>query len=215
MATCGSWTENQLTADQLRERNEAVADERAEERLRAYFFDEAQWNALSEPAKNALILADRAWVSSRNKAQVLNSLRIATEDILYHGLWTGLVEWAKGQAGLDLHRLQDVQQYLKEHRYEAPGLAQYEHFLRDDGVERYLKDNRGLIDDNVAFIRKQSQQFKGLRESRRAAEHAPVASVGLETIRETYREFMGIGPKRPGILPELVRLLLLPWPPPK
>ena len=70
----GSWTENQLTADELRERNEAIEDERAEERLRAYFFDEAQWNALSEPAKNALILADRTWVSSRNKAQVLNPM---------------------------------------------------------------------------------------------------------------------------------------------
>ena len=177
--------------------------------MRAYFFDEAQWNALPEPARDALVSADRAWVSSRNKAQVLNSLRIATEDILYRGLWTGLVEWAKEQAGLDLHRLQDVQQRLKEHRYEAPGLAQYEGFLPDGGVERYLKDERGLEGSDIAFIRKRRQQFKDLRGPRRDVEHVPGASVDIGRIREIYAQFLGIGPKRRAILPELVRILLL------
>ena len=36
----------------------------------------------------------------------------------------------------------------------------------------------------------------------------------LGRIRALYAQFLGIGPKRRAILPELVRLLLLPQPPP-
>ena len=206
-----SWAEAQLTPDQLRDLLQAQEDKAAETRLRAYFFADDQWEALSKGARDALISADRAWVSSRNKSQVLNGLRIATEDILYHGLWPSLVKWAKGQTDPDLRGLRDVQAYLEEHRYEAPGLAQYERILGVPGVERYLKDERGL-DDNVAFIKKQRRQFKKLRESRRDAEHVPVTSVAAGRIRDIYAQFLGIGPKRRAILPELVRILRRPPP---
>ena len=51
-----------------------------------------------------------------------------------------------------------------------------------------------------------------LKDLRNPEEHGKGAPVHLSEIRDLYAEFMGIGRNRLAILPELVRLLLLPSP---
>ena len=202
----GSWAENQLTADQLRARNEAVEDQRAEERLRAYFFDEAQWEALSEHAKEALISADRAWVSSENKAQILDQLQMVTEDILYYHLWRPLLKWADGRPD-QFHRLKDTRDKLAPE--DKPKLSRYETILKSDReVESYLRER--LVEGDAGYVKNRVRKhFRKLRSTRNSYRHT---TRSLGELRSIYAEFMGLGRDRLAVLPELVRILTQPPP---
>ena len=133
------WAEAQLTPDQLRDLREEQEDKRAEDRLRAYFFDEAQWDALPERARDELLLADKAWMSANRVRPSLgrsipNGLRKATEHILEQYLWDPLVKWAdeKEQANLDFRELRRIQKKLAQLQHD-PSLADYTRILSDKG----------------------------------------------------------------------------------
>ena len=136
-----SWAENELTP---------------EERLHKSFTGD-QWGALCEDARNALISAERIWISSRNRSEVLDHLQVATEIILHS--------------------------YFCE-----PGKESDAHFVRDA-----------------------REHFKRLRKARNLERHTANSPLPSE-LRDIYGRFLGIGPKRPGILPELVRILTQPPP---
>ena len=206
----GSWAENQLTADELRKRNEAIEDERAEERMRAYFFDDTQWNALSDHARKALISADRAWVSSMYKVPVLDGLRTATADILYYLLWIPIGEWAKGQPPENLRVLKDIQRKLAQRGHE-PKLADYNQLLSATECKEHLQ-SRDIGDDDIGFIvgKETKAQFGKLLEIRNKAVYKPNAKSGLGEVQKIYTKFMGLGQR--AILPELVRILSQPLP---
>ena len=205
-----SWAENQLTADELRERNEAIEDKRAEERLRKYFFTDAQWNVFPEGAKVALVSADRARVSSEYKAPVLDGLRIAMADILYHGLWIPIEEWAKAQTPENLRALKTIQERLVRRGHE-PKLADYNQLLSAPEVKTHLQ-NRDVSDDDISFIigKETKDWFNRLLKVRNSAVYKPNAKSGPGEVHTIYAEFMGLGRDRRAILPELVRILSQP-----
>lgn len=226
------WAEAQLTSSESRnliQKREHIA---AEERLRAYFFDEAQWNALSERARDALVSADSAWMSANHGRPSLgrsipNDLRKATEHILQHYLWDPVVRWAdkNEQSNLDFRELRRVRARLAKLGHD-PGLADYvgvasntkettagrrTGILSDGGVVKYLQDHFGKKDAD--FIKnKVKKRLRMLKDLRDPEEHGKGASVHLSEIRDLYAEFMGIGRNRLAILPELVRILLQPPP---
>ena len=212
-----SWAEARLTPDQLRDLREEQEDKRAEDRLRAYFFDETQWNVLPERARDELILADKAWMSANRVRPSLgrsipNSLRKATEHILEQNLWDPLVKWADApeQVNLDFRELRRVRKRLAQLGHE-PALADYMKVFSDSGVVKYLHDHFEKKDAD--FIKnKVKKRLRELKAARNPEEHGMGAPVNLGELRDIYGHFLGIGPKRPGILPELVRLLLLPSP---
>ena len=204
----GSWAENQLTADELRKRNEAIENERAEERMRAYFFDDTQWDALSCHARKALISADRAWVSSIYKVPVLDGLRTAMGDILYYHLWIPIEEWAKEQPSENLRVLKGIQRRLAQRGHE-PKLADYTQLLSAPEVREHLQC-RNIGDDDIGFIvgKETKAQFGKLLEIRNEAVYKPNAKSGLGEVQKIYAKFMGLGQR--AILPELVRILSQP-----
>ena len=206
----GSWAENQLTADELRKRNEATEDERAAKRLRAYFFDKADWNALSEHAKAALVSADRAWLDSRNKALlVLDQLQVATEDVLYHYLWKPLLRWVDTEPRQDIGELNEARNNLLPD--SKPVLSRYTKILESDGgVANYLCKH--FAESDAQFVKHEAKScFKVLLNARNKARHS-TKPPSLNELRSIYAEFMGLGRDRLAILPELVRILIQPPP---
>ena len=205
----GSWAENQLTADELRKRNEATEDERAAKRLRAYFFDEAQWDALSEDAKAALISADRAWMDSGHKVLlVLDQLQVATEDVLYHYLWNPLLRWRDAGPRQGTGELDKTRKKLAP--YSKPVLSRYVKVLEaDGGAANYLR-KRFATKSDAQFVKGVAREhFEKLLDARNKARHS-TKSPSLSELRDLYAQFMGLGRDRLAILPELVRILTQP-----
>ncbi len=206
------WAEAQLTPSDLLDHLEKQEDKWAEERLRAYFFDEAQWDALSKDAQAALISADRAWMHSRHKTLlVLDQLQVATEDVLYHNLWNPLLRWRdtgprQGTSELDKAR-KDLRQDSK------PGLRRYVKILGSDGgVADYLCERFAASD--AQFVTHEAKScFEVLLDARNKARHS-TKPPSLNELRSIYAEFMGLWRDRLAVLPELVRILNQPQPPP-
>ncbi len=76
---------SKLEPGELRDELRREEDEKAEQRLRKYFFDNAQWGALPERARSSLVEADRVWYSHRlgNPGAVLGHIQKAVEEVLF------------------------------------------------------------------------------------------------------------------------------------
>ena len=79
------WVEgSKLEPGELKDELRKEEDEKAEQRLKRYFFTNQQWLTLSERAKGRLVVADKLWFSHqhRNADAALSPLQEATEDLL-------------------------------------------------------------------------------------------------------------------------------------
>ena len=212
------WAEARLTPNDLLDLLQIKEYDAAEERLRAYFFDKPQWRSLSERAKEALISADKAWVSANSQRPIRgirsipNELRKAAEDTLDRYLWDPLTKWADAeeQSKLDFRELKKA----RERRAKLgrdPGLANYASILSDKGVVKYLQDH--FAKGDADFIKSKVKKHLGvLKAARDPEEHGKGAPVRLSDLRDLYAEFMGLGRHKRAILPELVRILTQPPP---
>ena len=198
------WTQAQLTPDQLRVHLGNQEDESAVQRLRTYFFADGLWGKLSKRAQEALVSADRAFVTGTQSryAAIANEIRIATEEVLYHCLWLPLSETQR----LPHPGLRMILDKPKQDR-RSPSIGDYVQLLWNSGIKDYFQD-LDLSSDDMRFLTKDNRTTKHLqtiRDARNAAEHEPGDTVDPQTVRQLYTESLGIG--RRGVLPELVRLL--------
>ena len=74
-----------LELNQMRDELRKEEDAKAEQRLKNYFFNKYQWDALSQRARQALVDADRLWFAHRLGASdaPLIHIHMATEDIIW------------------------------------------------------------------------------------------------------------------------------------
>ena len=185
-------------------------DIQAEERLSRYFFDPTLWEQLTRRACAAFISADRAWVSgtSGRTEEIPNYLQVGAEDILYHHLWTPLLQWAEREPASKLSELREIQYRLNG---KTPGLAEYRQLLLSQVAQRYLvqtgieakSDDMRLLTDPKRI----PLDLQRLFNVRNDAQHKPDANISIDTLRKLYARFLGIHSK--GVLPELGRLLVV------
>ena len=208
-----AWRKGSLSLPEIRSLWEKREDVDAERRLQVYYFANGLWQALPSRAREALVSADRAFVTgdAGRTAAILNELRVALEELLHDRLWEPFVAWAQEQpdysVGADFSQVRFVRQ---QPRGDSPGLETYESLMRDDvAVGRFLHEQVGLDEDGLRFIRQQAAKRLGrLRRARNAAEHEPGHEADHAALRDIYAEAVGIG--RKGVLPELARLLAKP-----
>lgn len=201
------WAEALLTPSDLRESLQQGEDVAAEKRMRAYFFDDRHWSALPKRAKSSLVNADRdyfAGAMSRKEA-VLNELKVATEEILFHGLWTPLGKWIvendeRRDHGRDFLSLEEG---LRRKRH-SPTLLHFEKICRMDITARFLAQ-RGCTKIERSWL---SRELPGilekLRKARDTAEHESSSDVHAD-VSKYFNRYLGI--QQHGLLSRLASLL--------
>ncbi|MBN1602194.1 MAG: hypothetical protein JW915_11335 [Chitinispirillaceae bacterium] len=202
------WTEAQVTPSQYKKLINEREEEAAERRLKEYFFDGKNWDNIPDRAKSSLISADRDWFSgtSIRKEVILNHLAIATEEILYHGLWMKLDEFSNANtldANLRNEYLKTKQEMLSNRiRSKLRILAD---FCREPLTGNYLSKIRTGQQEKDWFQKRLPGIIHDLYNQRNNAEHELEKRWKRDEIGRYYREFIGIGSS--GILPRLVQIL--------
>lgn len=139
-------------------------------------------------------------------AAILNELRIAAEELLRYRLWEPLIAWADEQADYPSPDFAEIRFARERAHRKSPSLETYEPLLCDGiGVGRFLREQAGVDEKGLKFIKDAANSLRRLRQARNAAEHNPDHEANLAKIRDLYAEAVGIG--RKGVLPELARLL--------
>ncbi len=204
------WAESQLDASELRQWRMEREDQAAERRLETYFFDDESWRSLSERARSSLVNADRDWFSGANTRSeaLLNELKIATEEILLHGLWDSLDRWVAGPG----RERKDIQVFLDLKAALAkagltPDLNHYEQLCRTAVAGAFLKRNGATGTERRWFAQQLPKRLRKLRNARRRAEHETASTWPRAQLKEFVAEFLGIG--QPGIIPRLTKLLYM------
>jgi len=201
------WAEALLNPSDLRESLQQGEDVAAERRMRAYFFEDRHWSALPKRAKSSLVNADRdyfAGAMSRREA-VLNELRVATEEILFHGLWTPLGKWIteNDERRASGHDFIALEEGLRRKRH-SPTLFHFEKMCRMDITARFFSE-RGYTKMECSWL---SDELPGilenLRKARDTAEHEPSGNVHAD-LRKYFNRYLGI--QQPGLLSRLASLL--------
>lgn len=202
------WAESQLDASELRQWRMEREDQAAERRLETYFFDDESWRSLSERARSSLVNADRDWFSRANTRSeaLLNELKIATEEILLHGLWDPLDRWVAGQGRerKDIQVFLDLKAALAKARL-TPDLNHYEQLCGTTVAGAFLKRNGATGTERQWFTQQLPKRLRKLRNARRRAEHETASTWTRAQLKEFVAEFLGIG--QPGIIPRLTKLL--------
>lgn len=199
------WIKGSLSLPEIRSIYETREDAAAERRLEVYYFPDGLWQALPKRAREALVSADRAFVSggAGRSAAILNELRVAVVELLHQRLWEPLIAWA----GRPENRA--ASPFIRSERDRlqgrSPDLDAFEKTLGDMETGRFL-EQVGLDKDGLRFIKQQAvKTLKRLRIARNAAEHEPGHEADPVALRDLYAEAVGVG--RKGVLPELARLL--------
>ena len=205
------WAEAQLTPSELHNLNDNRENVRSVSRLRRYFFPGRLWGKLPEEAQNALIVADRTWMSENRDSMlltILNPLQRATERVLYDFLWIPLMKYADNrEIPADVSSgILTIRKNLGTH---APGLTHYWQVVWTKMARSYFHD-LGIMDksDDMRYLTDENRMPKHLQtllDARGRAEY-PGSSVKPAEVRSLYSEFLGIG--RKGVLPELLHLLV-------
>lgn len=199
------WIKGSLSLPEIRSIYETREDAAAERRLEVYYFPDGLWQALPKRAREALVSADRAFVSggAGRSAAILNELRVAVVELLHQRLWEPLIAWAKRPEN------HAASPFIRSERDRlqgrSPDLDAFEKTLGDTEAGRFL-EQVGLDKDGLRFIKQQAvKTLKRLRLARNAAEHEPGHEADPAALRDLYAEAVGVG--RKGVLPELTRLL--------
>lgn len=203
------WLIAKLEPSELRDELRREEDEKAEQRLKRYFFDEAKWKALPERAQRSLIEADRVWFASRvgNVGTVLDQLRKVTDEIIFHLFWKPCCQWMDTQKLRDNRLLdfQNIREVLKRDRKE-PSLGEFEAMLRSKGFSAFIQ-TLNLTETQREFVSRQLRKDLGeLRRGRRSAEHGIGRILTRKEVEPLFSQFLGVGCA--GILPQLMDLKL-------
>ncbi len=201
---------SKLEPGELRDELRREEDEKAEQRLRRYFFDNAQWSALPERAQRNLVEADRVWYSHRlgNPGAALENIKIAVEEVMHDLFWEPCCQWIDtgGPTGfekLDIDDFEKIRETLKEPQ-KNPSLLEFESMVESKGLTRFLQ-TLDLSDYDRSFVRKLRKSLRSLRETRNQVTHdvgGPTLNRGQ--VAPLYKTFMGLGQE--GILPRLARI---------
>lgn len=203
------WLEARLQPSDLRELLNEREDSASEKRLHTYFFGDEAWIKLPERVKSSLISADRDWFSGTvaRKEAVFNELRIAAEELLHNGLWKPLEQWIQ-----NLKKLSNDTKWFMDRRQELsqkglmPTLLDFERTCRLSITDVFLKEKGISNEERIWFCNQLPKSLYHLRRARNRAEHESDDQWTRQDLSKFYNEFIGIG--RPGILPELCRILL-------
>jgi len=208
-SSAAGWVEAHMQPSELRELLNERRDRDAERRLSTYFFGDKLWIVLPERVKNSLVSADRDWFSgaSARTESILNELRIATEELLLCGLWKPLEQWVVSQGGKCGGR-QDFLNFKAELASKGwvPDLFHLERACRMSITDAFLKNKGVPPKERRWFLEELPRSLSRLRRERRRAEHESSNQWTRQELSKYFAEFIGIG--RPGILPELCRILL-------
>ena len=196
-----------LEPGELRDELRLEEDEKAEQRLRKYFFDNAQWRQLPEQAQRSLVEADRVWFSSQcgNPGTALESIKIAVESVMYELFWKPCFDWIdkdrlSGPEVLDVLVIRNDLQ--KQNR--NPSLFQFESIVESKGLASYLR-TLDISDTELAFVRKFRRPLESLRQTRLSVAHNPGGlMLTHEQVAPLYKKFLGLGEE--GILPRLAKI---------
>lgn len=199
------WIKGSFSLPEIRSIYETREDAAAERRLEVYYFPNGLWQALPKRAREALVSADRAFVSggAGRSAAILNELRVAVVELLHQRLWEPLIAWAERPEN------HAASPFIRSERDQlqgrSPDLDAFEKTLGDMETGRFL-DQAGLDKEGLRFIKQQAvKTLQRLRLARNAAEHEPGHEADPAALRDLYAEAVGVG--RKGVLPELARLL--------
>ena len=202
------WAESQLDPSELRQWHIEQEDQAAERRLGAYFLDDRSWESLSERARSSLVNADRDWFSRANARSeaLLNELKIATEEILLHGLWEPLDRWITGPGRERKDREIFLNLKAGLHKNDlTPDLSHYERICGTTVTRAFLK-KKGVPEIERRWVAEQlPKRLKKLRYARRRAEHETTNRLARSQLKDFVDEFLGIG--QPGIIPRLTKVL--------
>jgi hypothetical protein len=203
------WAQSQLEPSEIQTLIQTKEDQAAEERLHRYFFDDELWELLPDRARSSLISADRDWFGGERARieALLNHLKVATEELLLHGLWEPLGQWVTNQGDKPEDR-----QYFLDLKTELdgkgfiPDISHYEIICRMNITTAFLKKNAVKPEDRQWFFVELPKSLKRLRKARRRAEHESSGKWTHLELQKFIAEFLGIG--QSGVLPRLTRVLL-------
>ncbi|MDP2936227.1 MAG: hypothetical protein Q8O86_07035, partial [Dehalococcoidia bacterium] len=184
-----------------------LEDERAEEILASFFFQDPSLHLLPDTARRSLIEATRAWAwtNSGSPESVLNHLRRAVEALMYAAFWVPLSQWAGKDKGYRSEGLRLLMTDLEAKR-QSPSLVYYRKMLMDGGLKELLKLQASYNQDLSFVYEKLPASLKRLNEQRNQAEHDPTRVWRREEVASLFNEYLGIGCD--GVLPRLARLYL-------
>ncbi len=204
------WLEANLEPSELRDELRKEEDEKAEQRLKRYFFSEEQWNQISERAQGSLVGADRVWYAPRagNVGSVLEDLRIATEEVLYELFWRPCYKWLDNKKSLDDPRLLDLHTIREElnQNNKQPSLVEFEWMLGSESFKIFCETLTLDKEQREFVLRNLPEALKELRRERRRAAHSIGRVIRRGEVSRLYSGFLGIG--RYGVLPRLIDLKL-------
>lgn len=205
-----SWAEAKLEHSELKDELRKEEDEKAEQRLKRYFFSEEQWNQLPERAQRSLVEADRVWYTSRlgNVGSALDHLRIATEEVLYELFWRPCYKWLDNKKSLDDPRLLDLHTTRKElnQNNKQPSLVEFECMLGSESFKIFCETLTLDKEQREFVLRNLPEALKELRRERRRAAHSIGRVIRRGEVSRLYSGFLGIS--RYGVLPRLIDLKL-------
>lgn len=200
------WAEAKLEPSELLEEMKRAEDERAEERLKTYFFL-GLWHYLPDRARQSLVEADRMWNSAKGRREaIVNELRLATEATLLPMLWHPFSDWIDNQPHKSLKNLRfiDMQKELAQKQHE-PSLGNLIEMWKTDNFDQFLRKTFPKQEDR-SFIADLFRPLIELNRERRKAEHPPSKPASqVVNVVPVFRKFIGIGCL--GILPRLAQIL--------
>jgi len=202
------WVEAQISQSEFKKIISEREEEAAIQRLQRYFFKENIWRKIPERARRCLVTADRDWFSGsaiRTEA-VFSNLSIATEEILFFGLWKKLEKWLASQPDtIQEERLFSLKDKLAD-RSKSSRLRILADICKEKVTERYL-EYRGYSPYEITWLTESlPAKIHELYNKRNLAEHESEIRWAPAEIAHYYRRFMGIG--QYGIIPSLCALLL-------
>ena len=202
-----TWAETRLEPSEMMDWIDRKEDRQAEERLRAYFFEEHLWDSLTERARRSLTDADATLLSGRagRHEAALNDLRIAVEEVIYKVLCEPLSSWID-QVGIKDPKALDfslVHQRLIETR-KQPSLGEFEEMCRSKAMSEFLAPLNLSAGDKTFVTKTLPTQIRELRLARRDAEHVLRSSGQYDEVINLFRVCLGI--RCEGILPRLLAI---------
>ena len=202
------WLEgSKLEPGELRDELRKEEDEKAEQRLKKYFFADDQWSALPERARKRLVEADRVWYSHRygDPGITLESLKVAVEETLFDLLWKPCFQWidVSGNRGLEVLDVLNISNELKKQN-RNPSLLEFESMVESKGLATYLS-TVDVSSENLTFVQTLRRSLESLRKARTPVAHDNGGSVVTsEQVAPLYKKFLGLGEE--GILPRLASI---------
>lgn len=202
------WVDAQLSPSDLRKALQEREDEAAERRVQRYFFGEQLWAQLPERARRSLTSADRDWFSAgrARKESILNELRIAAEELLFHGLWIPLCRWRDAdRSPFPTQEFDEMRSELGQLRHQ-PASIHFEKVCRMEMTKIMVKEWGISEDERRWLLQRLPKALWALRLKRGLAEHEWSGQSTEMELRDLFSEFVGVG--REGVLRRLAVLLL-------